>query len=220
MPTSRDPSNLRSLCKQHHSQRTAREQSFEGQRGSSHPAWLKPSLIPLTVVCGAPGSGRHAYVQQRAGPKDMVLDLAGIAAKLSGFPLYDAPQSWYDRALRYRNSRLGLLAYGWSRWPCAWLIASEPRPKWRQWWRAQLGARTVVLETDPALCARTINLDRERSPPAKRLHLDLVRWWWSTYQRDEGDLIIRPGMGAATGRGLLRGGGSLRAGEGQTPLAG
>ena len=60
-------SNLRPFCHQHHASRTARDQGFarprslnenrhvpDAARASRHPDWLKPSRVPLTVVCGPP----------------------------------------------------------------------------------------------------------------------------------------------------------------------
>jgi AAA domain len=209
-----EPSNFRSLCKHHHSQRTARDQGFArtGEansvnaplRGARHPEWLRPSIVPLTLVCGAPGAGKSTYVEQRRGHRDMVLDLDAIIAKLSGLPLYNAAPSWRDAALRWRNGRLSLLGYVSSRWPLAWLIVSEPRAHWRQWWVDKMGARVVVLETPAAVCVEHIVHDPRRSDSARARALEGVHWWWLHYQRRDDDMIIRPNARATTGRALLQ----------------
>jgi hypothetical protein len=198
-----DPSNFRSMCHEHHAQRTARDQGFarvdeKGQqdrppRGARHPEWLRRVVVPLTVVCGPPGSGRRAYVRERAGPSDMVLDIDAIRSKLSRLPLYRAGAQWADPALRWRNSRLALLDHVAHRWPAAWLVLGEPRERWRQWWVDHVGAvRIVVLEVEPRQCFDEIEGDDERPPEVKHLHSEFVSSWWERYARRDGDMIIRP----------------------------
>jgi hypothetical protein len=209
-----EPSNFRSMCHPHHAQRTARDQGFartgEGNsvnaplRGARHPEWLRPSIVPLTLVCGAPGAGKSTYVEQRRGPKDMVLDLDAIIAKLSGQPLYQAAPSWRDAALRWRNGRLSLIGYVSSRWPMAWLIVAEPRDHWRQWWVDKMRARVVVLETPLATCVERVTVDDRRSVAVRQRHCEGIGWWWSAYTRRNDDLIIRPDVRATTGRALLQ----------------
>jgi len=207
-----EPSNFRSMCHVHHAQRTARDQGFartgEGNsvnaplRGARHPEWLRPSVVPLTLVCGAPGSGKSLYVEQRRGPKDMVLDLDVIIAKLSGFPIYTAPSSWADAGLRWRNGRLSLLGYVSSRWPAAWLIVSEPRENWRQWWFDKMRARCVVLETSETTCRDRVMHDERRPRAVVPRHLELIEHWWRVYRRRDDDMIITDSGRATTGRGV------------------
>lgn len=206
-----DPSNFRSMCHAHHARRTARDQGFARTgsdnssnaplRGQRHPEWLRKSIVPLTVVCGAPGAGKSTYVEQRRGPRDMVLDLDEIAARLARQPLYQAAPSWHDAALRYRNGRLALLCYG-NLWPMAWLVVSEPHAQWRQWWVDKMGARIVVMETSLPTCVERVTMDERRPEVVRMQHCQLIGWWWATYKRRDDDLIIRPEQRATTGRAL------------------
>lgn len=203
-----DPANLRSFCHSHHSQRTAREQSFgraaQPERGSRHPSWLRPAVVPLVVVCGPPAAGKSQHIAERTAADHLVLDIADITARVSGFPIYAAPSSWSDAALRWRNSRLALLSYV-HRWPCAWVVVSEPRAHWRRWWREHVGASTVVvLETDEATCIERIESDDRRSPAARSIHVEAVRRWWSIYERDDVDIVHRVGERPTTGAGAAR----------------
>lgn len=208
-----DPSNFRSMCHAHHAQRTARDQGFAQSgpanssnaplRGARHPEWLRPSIVPLTIVCGAVGSGRAAYVSERATINDMVLDLDAIIAKLSGRAIFTASHDvWVDNALRWRNGRLSLLGYVSSRWPAAWLITGDPAPRWRQWWVDKMRARVVVLETPLATCVERVTFDARRPAHVRQRHCELIDWWWAAYTRRDDDLVIRPEQRATTGRAL------------------
>lgn len=124
--------NLRPLCRLCHLQRTARDQAFG--KFQWRPEWLKPSLVPLTIVCGPPASGKTTYVASNAGANDLVIDLDVIASRLSGQPMHSWDvQRWLGPAMRQRNEMLGDLARQ-SVWPEAWLILSEARAKHREWW--------------------------------------------------------------------------------------
>ena len=57
---------------------------YGGKPGSYRPDWLRPSIIPLTIVCGPPASGKNHYVRQRAGGTDLMIDLVAIAHELAG----------------------------------------------------------------------------------------------------------------------------------------
>lgn len=203
-----DRSNLRSFCHPHHSQRTARDQGFAKSssanelRGSRHPEWLRPACVPFTLVSGPPGAGKTTWVEAHKGPADLVLDLDVIIAKLSGQPIFCATSdTWRDQALRWRNVRLSLLSYI-HRWPAAWLVIMEPRPKWRAWWTAKMGARSVVLESEPRACIDNLMADTRRPALVKDKHAELATWWWSAYQRRPEDLIIRAGHRPTTGAAL------------------
>lgn len=191
------PHNFRSLCHSHHAQRTARDQGFGGNnsaevspRGARHPSWLRRVVVPLTVVCGPPGSGKSTYVQARAGPKDMVLDLDVIRARISHVPLHTATPT--EAALRYRNSHIALLDHITSRWPAAWLIVNEPRSRWRQWWLDHVGALRIVVMEEPApICISRIQADVQR--PGQQDRIASVHSWWARYDRRVGDMILREG---------------------------
>jgi len=207
-----EPSNFRSLCHAHHAQRTAREQGFAQSgpansinaplRGARHPEWMRPSIVPLTLVSGPPGAGKSTYVAERRGPRDMVLDLDEIIAKLSGFPIYTAPASWADAGLRWRNGRLSLLGYVSSRWPAAWLVVSEPHANWRQWWVDKMGARVVVIETPIPTCIERVVADDRRPAHVATRHTELIDYWWRVYDRRADDLVMRPNVHMTTARAL------------------
>lgn len=186
-----DRSNLQTLCATHHDgAKQVEEQRRAGPdgraRGSAHPAWLRPARVPLTIVCGPPAAGKSRWVAERAGPGDLVLDLDVIAAELSGQPLRGWDRRWLAPALRRRNELLAELA-GEPGWPSAWLIVSEPKARWRQWWADTLRPREiVVIEAPPDLCVARVQADRARAAVREREYRAIAAWW-AAYERRNGD---------------------------------
>lgn len=199
--------NWQSLCKPCHDLKTAREDGRFGGRASARPEWLRPSLVPLVIVCGPPASGKSHYVAARAGAGDLIVDLDRIAAELSGEPEHLWDRSWLSAALRRRNALLGELGKV-SGWPAAWLIVSEPVAEHRQWWADKLQPReVVVLEVRPAQCLRRIADDPARDHVRDATAVDR---WWSLYRRRDGDRVeAAEGAAAPPPRG--------RAGQNSSP---
>lgn len=177
---------FQSLCKRCHD---SAKQAEEGDRFNLHPAWLRRSLAPLTLVCGPAGAGKTTYVRERAGAGDLVLDLDVLIeeAKREG----ETRIATLPRAIRLRNERIGDLGREGAaeKWPAAWLIVSEPRPDHRQWWVDQVGAReVVVLATAVGVCAQRIAARDGGSRIAARR---LPEQWWRDYRPRSGDVVRR-----------------------------
>lgn len=175
-------SNLRGFCKRHHSQRTARDQSFgmsAEARARTWPADLRPSATPLTIVCGAPGSGKSHWVREHAGPHDIVIDLDAIKAELAGCAIYSAEPRWTGPALEARNRMLRGLADASDQveHKHAWFIVSAPEPAEQQWWQRQLGGTVHVMPTDEAMCVARINADHRRIGHRERMTARVAEWF-------------------------------------------
>ncbi len=158
-------SNLRGFCKPHHSQRTARDQSFgmsAEARARTWPTGLRKSAIPLTIVCGPAGSGKSHWVKQQAKPGDIVIDLDEIKARLSGTSMYSAGSEWTGPALEERIRMLRALTIAPSCGANAFFIVSAPEPAERQWWQRMLGGIVHLMDTDEATCIARINADHRR----------------------------------------------------------
>lgn len=146
--------NVQGLCAQHHAEKTALEDVSHGA-AATHPAWLEPSAIPLTILCGPPASGKTTYVQQHAKPDDLVIDLDTIITSLK--PDYQHWQQEQDgqllsRAIRVRNSTLGSLAR--RTWGAAWFIVAAPSKAERDWWASKLGGKVILLHPGVDECKR------------------------------------------------------------------
>jgi hypothetical protein len=141
-----------------------------------HPKWLKPAVIPLTIVCGPPASGKSTYVRDHAATFDLVIDLDVIAAQISGEPLHGWDRDrWLNAALYRRNEMLASLSRP-SHCKAAWFIVSEPKARHRQWWQDTLKPqRIIVMEADELRCMANAAKDGDRD--MNRTETAIMTWW-------------------------------------------
>lgn len=177
-----DPANGRALCGSHHVTKTNIVRKQRSEIGATHPAWLRPSLVPLVIVAGPPASGKSTYVASHSTPADLILDLDVIAATLSGSTVHNWDRSlWLDRALRERNRLLGDLSTG-PKHTAAWLIVGEPEASKREWWASKLHpTEVIVVATPERTCEQRIIADEDRAY-RRREALMAVSDWWTRYQ--------------------------------------
>lgn len=184
-----DPANCQAVSKLWHDtvkQAVERASEAEG-RAQTHPDWISRSLVPVTLVAGAPGSGKSTLVAARRQVGDLVVDLDLLASMLSGSGLHDWDRGrWLGPALRARNAVLAQLGRR-ADWPRAWFVVSEPDAYRRDWWRLRLGVRdVVVLETPADECRRRLR-ETGRDPAA----IAAVGDWWRDYRMDPRDEVVR-----------------------------
>jgi predicted kinase len=179
-----DSANWQSLCTRCHS---SRKQAMEPRASAaaqkrSLPFDIKRSRIPVTMVCGPPGSGKSTYVRQNAGPNDLIIDLDVIRSRLSSQPIHSPAAHATRAALEERNRLLRSLASDHDH-DKAWFIISAPNAAERAMWRDKLGATVVLLAVPIEECRRRIWSDPERVGQCQRME-DLARRWWSRFTRE------------------------------------
>ncbi|AGT09974.1 HNH nuclease [Paracoccus aminophilus JCM 7686] len=191
-----DLDNLQSLCRPCHAAKTAREGSAaqgalkaEAQPsigpdgrliiprdwGFSIPRGVRPSAIPLTIVCGPPASGKTTWVQERAGSGDKVIDLDEIKVRVGGVR-YDQRTGIFRKAMAYRDMMIRSLADDVS--GKAWLIVTAPTKAERLMWVEAMGPRSelMVIDAPEASCIERIRADAERAEVAAALIAAVRRW--------------------------------------------
>jgi len=163
----------------------------------SRPSWFRKVCVPLTVVCGPPGSGKSTYVRQHAGPGDRIICFDQLATQRFGRSGQTRTQAGLTvdqiaDVLRLRNEALGDLMRVKARdkWPAAWLIVSEPKATDRRWWIDTVGARVVVLATPLDECIRRMAVDADAGDVRGETAQRFARDWWRSYTPNHGDTVI------------------------------
>ncbi|MBS3962439.1 MAG: AAA family ATPase [Sandarakinorhabdus sp.] len=199
-------SGLRSLCWRCHSAKTARgieagpvrtskprrgcdadgrpldaahpwgERRMSEGASRARPDGLERSAVPLTIICGPPGSGKTTLARERAKPLDIVIDLDDILVKLSGEPRYAVSKRWLAQALELRNNLLQALATERAAGH-AFFIVGAPTHEERQWWQDQLGGDVILLAVPAGECLRRIAEDADRKGMAGRYVRPVHEWW-------------------------------------------
>lgn len=181
-----DSSNWQPLSNRCHSRKTSAWQAEDALWPLVVPRLAGKSAVPVTIVCGPPGSGKSAYVEANRLHGDIVIDLDGIKSELSGLPQYYADDCWLGPALRERNARLDALSTD-HMGGMAWFIDGAPSLFERRYWAKQLGAGDVfVLDVDADECQRRIAADARR-------HGSITMWrkaidqWWKVFRATKGN---------------------------------
>lgn len=173
-----DLSNLQTICKRCHANKTALE-SARGRTGVSvRPDWLPVPRIPVLVVCGPAGSGKSTYVRDHLQAGELVLDVDELAAELTGKPLYHSTFDERMAAIRLRNRRLADLAASDCPYSRAWLIVTAGTPEDREFWRSKYGADLLLMTTPKTECVKRIQADERRPAEMQRLAIKSVYEWW------------------------------------------
>ena len=140
------------------------------------PANLKPSRIPVTLVCGPPAAGKTTWVKDRASFGDTIIDLNDCKV-LAGGKRWDSDPSIRARALYLRDQMLhGLYAKKTGR---AFVIIGAPTAAERHAWQTALGVRAddvVILAVPAAVCIARLRTDPERSHAEGDLIAAVGRW--------------------------------------------
>ena len=135
------------------------------------------SRIPVTIVCGPPGSGKSTYVQQRVGVNDVVVDLDVIRSRMAGTEIHQPAPKFTGAALEERNRILRSLATDHQH-DRAWFIIAAPERETRETWARKLGtSNIVVLTVSLAECIQRIRRDHTRWGQQERMAALAADWW-------------------------------------------
>lgn len=177
-----DRSNLQGLCTDCHKAKTKADQA---QKAALYPKWLPKPSCPVTLICGAPGSGKTTEAHRLAGPNDTVIDLDEIRAELAGVvQLYGTERASLNEGIRERNRRLADLHRKIT--GQAFVVMSAPKRWQREWWQARLNATIVLLPTTYGECLERIRQD-ERRAGSVAAHERRATTWWKDHNTDIGE---------------------------------
>ena len=158
---------LRKSC---HSLKTVAE---DGGFGHTHPSWIPKPISPVTIVCGAPGSGKNTHVENNKRPYDKVIDLDECFKIVCGQHGHRAQRQHLSGALRVRNKMLAQLSE--EAHSHVWFIVGAPTEAERTWWADLLSADVIVMDTDITTCLGRV--DAQRTDAVHRYFSEKSRTW-------------------------------------------
>lgn len=183
-----DDGNLELLCKACHADKTRKDSlrrrtvGVDGwstgpkRFGYSIPDDVRPSAIPVVLVCGPPASGKSHWIKQRATDADTVIDFDECRKKVGGRK-WDARKEIKRAAFALRDQMIHQLANKTE--GIAYLIVTAPKQEEREAWRAALGDVSIVVIRTPAdECIRRIKSDPDRAEAAS-VQIGAVKDWWA-----------------------------------------
>lgn len=154
----------------------------------ARPLTLRPSAVPLTLVCGPCAAGKSTHVASMAATGDVIIDLDLIAGEMVGRKLQRVKSgALLEAALKERNRRLKALSTLPARdGVSAWFIVAAPDAAERGWWVRQLRPVAVAIVATPIeVCLGRIGHDDDRAEGREQMR----QWateWWATYRRTGG----------------------------------
>jgi predicted kinase len=119
----------------------------------------------ITVVTGAPCSGKSTFIDERCKPGDIVIDMDRLALALS--PVGTEPYEFSDkvravaRSARAAAVKSALSVAQGERYLGVWIIHTDPSPADRMVYRSA-NSQFVEMNTSKAVC-----LERLKSRPVK-----------------------------------------------------
>jgi len=145
--------------------------------------------VTIRAICGPPGSGKTAYVTERAQSGELIVDVDALFHALSGLPWYDKPRPLLKYVLAARDGAMDELERFQN--IGAWIIADAPTRAERNALRDRFDAEVTVLETPSGVCLERLAQD-DRRPGQLAEWMPRVLSWWKRYEKDDRDIVITP----------------------------
>jgi hypothetical protein len=186
-----DYDNLQSICTPCHKDKTKAEGAGRRRNMTGHDGWpvedtvkrwgysipdgVKPSAIPVVLVCGPPASGKTTHAHAHAGPSDTIIDMDAYKVTAGG-RLWDTRSSIWRKAFTMRDRAIRSLAHA-NQGTCYLIVTASTKLE-RDAWCEALGDVTIELISTPeAECIRRIKADPERQDAANS-QIEAVKHWW------------------------------------------
>ena len=124
----------------------------------------------IYLVYGPPGSGKTTFVQNSAGPNDIVVDMDSIFEAISVNNRYTKPNTLSSVAFAVRDCLMDQIRVRRGRWSSAYIVGGFPRVGERERLCQMYGAEEVFIE-----CPREICLERVSDRTGWSDHVE--RWF-------------------------------------------
>lgn len=169
-----DRSNWQPLCATCHGRKTVAEDG-----GFGRPV---KSQTEITVVAGAPASGKTSWAIAHAQPGDLVYDADALVSALTGLPAHDWPPAIIPFATAARDAILNRLSKP-SELGAAFVLTSSPDHRQVSTMAERMNAKLHIVSATESECLARAAADPERRDSANRWP-PLIREWfkgWSDY---------------------------------------
>lgn len=127
----------------------------------------------ITIVYGAPCSGKNTLVNQLANRGDIIVDMNRLYQAISGCALYDKPDNIRFNVFAMRDLLIEQIRTRAGKWQSAWVIGGYARKLEREALAARLGARLLW-------CEATIDECKAR---ARAVHSNQYKEWCGYIER-------------------------------------
>lgn len=169
-----DMTNLQTLCKECHAEKTAGEVGRSSEGATLFPEWLPRSQKPMILVCGRPAAGKSHYVSENSTDSDLIMDLERLAEK-AGKLLHELSRGERSQLIRQRNEILAKFVRNETRHDRCFVVTTASGERSKQFWKDR-GAEVIIIDTPKEICQRRINM-RDIPARAKEIQMQLTEDW-------------------------------------------
>lgn len=124
------------------------------------------------IVYGSPCSGKTTYVNERATPDDLIIDINRIYDAVNN----ERSNRLYDNVMQVYRLLVDMVRTRNGRWVNAWIIRGFPLKGERERLASQLDAELVYIDTDKQTCL-------ERAYNRAEGYDKFVNDWWTKFQQ-------------------------------------
>ena len=133
-------------------------------------------LVPkkdVTIVWGAPASGKTTYVREHFCHGDIVVDMDILLQSISLSDIYKGPEDLKPYVFTLKEELYKGIANRIGRFNHAWIIAGLPRKDERKDLCQRLKAELIHMDATEAECIKRIHTDQNREDKSK--HIDIAK---------------------------------------------
>jgi len=187
--------NLTSLCRdchmrEHDDDRRDKLRDWNKSRGQTatggdyifdSSGMLVPAAKRAILVTGAPASGKTTYIRKHMSVGDLVVDMDFISAALSLQNFRVLPKELINTVLEVRETLLTLVSERKGDWATAWVSATLPDHRKREFMIKRLRAEHVFIDATREECRARVQRDGTRKDKQKQLAI--IDKWFSEYEK-------------------------------------
>lgn len=141
-----------------------------------HRRFGKEGYRNVYIVYGPPCSGKTTFVQNNAGPNDIIVDMDSIYQMITINDRYIKPDRLKMNALAVRDCLYEQIKYRTGKWENAYVISGLPMAMERQRLEIRLNASSVFIDVDVDTCKARA---QERSNAEETIKY--IEEWFSMY---------------------------------------